>query len=331
VNHIGMKKRQPRIFANAILAKDFTKGLAWLRKYNLAWYDFSTTYQYYASPLGHFQATAFALATLFQAKEVVRELIFQKVEMGGLIFQESADSDPSDRCRFFSALDVAILSDNVEIVDLLLRAGANSNSPSDAHRLQPLQTAVVGSNGIIADLLIDAGADVDRIGAGGANPFMCAASKGDLRIMRLLRSAEANIYAVDENGLSAIHYAAIKGNAHAIVWLVERGLDINLRSFNGDTVLHFAAESCPPENIKATVRQIFSKCGTGILLATNAAGNRPLDFAYAREDSLTCIGSVIQAIAHEFDMRAYIDEKLERREPKIDAGCENRRNLADIL
>lgn len=65
----------------------------------------------------------------------------------------------------------------------------------------------------------------------------------------------------DEAGCTALHYAADRGHAAAVRWLVEQGADVTIRDDAGCTALHLAAASGKAEAAQALVSS--GSCDTG--------------------------------------------------------------------
>jgi len=62
--------------------------------------------------------------------------------------------------------------------------------------------------------------------------FSEAAGRGDLNEMKRLYSDGAKINAFPVGGFPAIETAAIHGRSDAVQWLIDRGADVNLASFD---------------------------------------------------------------------------------------------------
>ncbi|KAI1759776.1 hypothetical protein GGR53DRAFT_470994 [Hypoxylon sp. FL1150] len=180
------------------------------------------------------------------------------------------------------ALFEAVRKGHLEVVECLLAAGANPNAPAGLHyrHTTAFTEACAGRSEAIVEALLDAGADanthncvgtvvskgtVERIrlliqhGAdvnkqhkGGWTALHTAARDGRLDILRaLLSEFSADPSLPLENGSLPIHTAATYGQTgcievflHAdIEVLLQPGIDINVRSANGRTALHWAAAS----------------------------------------------------------------------------------------
>lgn len=82
-------------------------------------------------------------------------------------------------------------------------------------------------------------------------PLIVAAKQGHLDCTKLLVDAASNLFAMDREGNTSLHYAALHGHAAVVEYLVqrssERGLSsrfVNKRNLSGFTPLHYAVWSC---------------------------------------------------------------------------------------
>lgn len=89
--------------------------------------------------------------------------------------------------------------------------------------------------------LLDARAGVDvRFQKGDWTPLQTAAEHGHAAVCRLLLERNAQVNAIDLDGLTALHWAAEYGSAECARALLEGGADSSLRTVNADTALMLA-------------------------------------------------------------------------------------------
>ncbi len=88
-----------------------------------------------------------------------------------------------------------------------------------------------------ADLILNRG--------GNPNLFTCAVLKLNERAEQLLDSNGSLVHAVDANGNSALHFAALRGNLELALLLCEHGADVDLLNEDSESPIHLAAHAGP--------------------------------------------------------------------------------------
>jgi ankyrin repeat protein len=223
-----------------------------------------------------------------------------------------------------TALIVAIINGHYDVAAVLIEKGADPNI-ADIKGMTPLYAAVdmhtIGDTfgrpyppkGVIegsldaARVLIKGGADVNtrlkapilkrvydagdnRLGE-GATPFMRAARKCDVAMMRLLLEAKADVTLAQKSGNTPIMLCAgaVSGGASedtpervsedealaAIRVALDAGVDVNAQNATGDTALHTAAASGGGQ--PAIIRLLVERGAR--LDAKNKTERTPLDAA----------------------------------------------------
>lgn len=129
---------------------------------------------------------------------------------------------------------------------LLLSAG---NPASDS----PLADAVMRGDSAGLRLLLTQGADVNEVQGDGMTALHWAASRGNLVATRMLVSAGARVDAVTRNAnYTPLHLAAQNGRADAVKALLAAGANVNATtSSGGASALHFAASSGDAATVNA--------------------------------------------------------------------------------
>ncbi len=121
-----------------------------------------------------------------------------------------------------TALNGAAISGNAAIVKLLLDRGADPNiryqEPDSIGDFQtPLMNAAWHGHGECVALLIEHGADVNiQGGPFGRSPVLCAATTGSEDTVRLLLARGANVDAKDWKGDTALDWAMSRGNTRIV-------------------------------------------------------------------------------------------------------------------
>jgi ankyrin repeat protein len=151
---------------------------------------------------------------------------------------------------------------NTDIAALLLRAGGVSPSATDASGQTPLHEAAANGNPGIVSQLLAAKVPVDVRTVNGLTPLHYASLQGNRVIAkngkwqtikyysnaeaaRVLLAAGADVNAVtqDENKLTPLMMAAARGLDDVVKVLLEAKPDVDKKSADGKTALHFAADS----------------------------------------------------------------------------------------
>ena len=137
-------------------------------------------------------------------------------------------------------------------IEKLIAEGAAVNE-RNADGTTPLFVAVNNGNIEATKLLIEKNADVNAktiSGAGfsdkfpvGSTPLLIACRMSDSAIADILLKNSADIKAQDCYGLTALHYAAKRGNLPLIKLLLENGADINAKDQFGHTAEFFARDN----------------------------------------------------------------------------------------
>ncbi|XP_063706247.1 ankycorbin-like [Culicoides brevitarsis] len=78
----------------------------------------------------------------------------------------------------------------------------------------------------------------------GFTPLHLAIIQGNLPLVNLLLSQNANVDALDNEGHSVVHWAVVCGEIDALKACLNAGADISLADVNGASPLHFAAQLC---------------------------------------------------------------------------------------
>jgi len=162
-----------------------------------------------------------------------------------------------------TALHLAAAGYRVEIVKLLLAAGADPNSAGNHRRSSPLQYAADGYiNGPAWD------------------------AKEQVKTIRCLLDAGADINAQDKNGAAPLHRAVRTRCAAAVKCLLEAGCNPTLKNKPGSTPFHLAVQNTGrggtgAEEARVAQRQIiadFLSLGVSTALK-DGKGNSVLDCA----------------------------------------------------
>jgi ankyrin repeat protein len=154
---------------------------------------------------------------------------------------------------------------------LMLSAG---NPASDS----PLADAVMRGDSAGLRVLLKQGVDVNEVQGDGMTALHWAASRGNLAATRMLVSAGARLDPVTRNGnYTPLHLAAQNGRAETVKALLAAGANVNATtSSGGASALHFAASSGDAATIDALVDK-----GVSVNVRESAFSQTPLMWAAA--------------------------------------------------
>jgi len=149
-----------------------------------------------------------------------------------------------------------------------------SNPASDS----PLADAVMRGDSAGLRVLLKQGADVNEVQGDGMTALHWAASRGNLVATHMLVSAGARVDAVTRNAnYTPLHLAAQNGRAETVKALLAAGANVNATtSSGGASALHFAASS----GDAATVDALIDK-GASVNARESAYSQTPLMWAAA--------------------------------------------------
>ena len=127
-----------------------------------------------------------------------------------------------------NSLIQAVHTSQIHRVIELLKMGENPYK-TDSEQNTPLHLAIKNKDVPIASLLIKYMNRFDLYNNAGLTPFTLASTIGLISITDALKY-QSNIYATSPSGLSALHYAAERGNIASVKYLLSLGMPIDLAS-----------------------------------------------------------------------------------------------------
>lgn len=154
---------------------------------------------------------------------------------------------------------------------LMLSAGSPASD-------SPLADAVMRGDSAGLRVLLKQGVDVNEVQGDGMTALHWAASRGNLAATRMLVSAGARLDPVTRNGnYTPLHLAAQNGRAETVKALLAAGANVNATtSSGGASALHFAASSGDAATIDALVDK-----GASVNVREAAFSQTPLMWAAA--------------------------------------------------
>ncbi len=130
-------------------------------------------------------------------------------------------------------------------VAALLRDAAAELDVLNADGVTPLGMACAAGNWRLARFLLERGAKPEPEGATPALLAAAGSEEDDAAGVQLLLKHKARVNARDTNGRTALHEAALSGNAEALGALLDAGADVQARDTAGRTPLLEAARGAP--------------------------------------------------------------------------------------
>ena len=149
---------------------------------------------------------------------------------------ETTNSQLDKGKQMTTALHIAAVSGQVEEVKRLLAEGTNPNVVDQEYDT-PLHLAADTGQAEAVDILLQAGADPNAHCRDGDTPLH--RSIGNIAIAEMLIQAGAQMLP-DATGGIPLHFAANLNRASAILFLLQKGADIDKQDLDGDTPLHDA-------------------------------------------------------------------------------------------
>lgn len=98
------------------------------------------------------------------------------------------------------------------------------------------------------------------------NSALALVQAGRIDDAKKLFQTQADINAVDENGNTVLHLAALKNDADLVSFLISKGADTSLKNYNSEIPLHVAIKHDSYDaarNLAASGSDIFTKDGSG--------------------------------------------------------------------
>jgi ankyrin repeat protein len=141
-----------------------------------------------------------------------------------------------------------------ENLEFLIRSGFDVNILNNQNRNALHYAVLTPSNTNVINLLITSGVDINGKDINGATPLHLANKIKNCDNIELLIKRGANIFAVNQRGRNALHFAVtVPSNADVITLLVGEGVDIDCRDATGFTPLHLAYKREMFDNVRALV------------------------------------------------------------------------------
>jgi ankyrin repeat protein len=169
----------------------------------------------------------------------------------------------------------AAATGQVFVALLLLDAGAELEAEGEPINVHPLHLAAMGNHPRMAELLIDRDADIEARDRQDRTPLIVAAIYGNAAVAETLLLRRADPFAADMYRDKAIHSAVMSGDVTTVGLLLAHGADVNTKSgHDGEAPLAYAAGCGSVEMVMFLLEK-----GADINARDNL-GRTPLQFAH---------------------------------------------------
>lgn len=150
-------------------------------------------------------------------------------------------------------LNYAVFIGRVESVISLLRNGYDPNAANDQGIYSGFKAASAGSE-VLIDILSKHNTNWNIADKRGLTPLHIAVMNEEPGAARILLSLGASASAVDEDGLTPLHYIGSK-DIDLIDSLIDFGANVNVRDSEGNSPLHIAITNELPATIKRLIER----------------------------------------------------------------------------
>lgn len=138
----------------------------------------------------------------------------------------------------------------------------------------------------IFELFLSAGADVNQKDSEGNTPFLNAASRNKLEIVKLLSNNLNDYNYANNEGQTALMLAVAGNNPQVVDFLLQKGSDAIAKDSNGNTVAYYLAKSYLANNSDAFESKLEILKSIGLKLNTTQANGNTLYHFAASENNL---------------------------------------------
>ena len=140
---------------------------------------------------------------------------------------------------------------------------------------------------------------IESRGGNQKTPFLCAANKGQLAVLKKLKEKGANLNAIDQYGNNALHYACLFSNSpETVKWLIDT-CAISIESRGGNQKTPFL---CAAEKGQLAVLKKLKEKGAN-LNAIDQYGNNALHYACLYSNSPETVKWLIDTCAISIESR----------------------------
>ena len=210
------------------------------------------------------------------------------------LIDHGADINLTDKTNT-TALMIACKKRNAETINVLLNAGADPNIANTMGLISIHLAASVDCSNETIQAIIDNGADVNTRDEDSLTALMLACLKGNIEAINALMNAGANPNIVHANGLICIHFAVLGDRSkETLQALINHGIDVN-------------ATSKASNNATSNETALLLACQKGFVEAINVLLNAGADPNLADTEGESSIHHAIYGECSKETLQAIID------------------------
>ncbi|MDD4871088.1 MAG: ankyrin repeat domain-containing protein [Kiritimatiellae bacterium] len=222
-----------------------------------------------------------------------------RLDMVELLLSRGASLDGEE--GYESPLQVAVSENYEGIARYLLEHRANPNS-RDNRNNSPLHIACRVARTNVVGLLIEYGANVNATNHYGESPLILASERGWLGIAsNLFEHGAVPVHGDVKTGRTSLHYAAQHNHENVAMFLLDKGVSIEIRDREGNTPLHYAVKAA----LTDMVRLLLDRGAQ--VNATNFTGATPMHDAVESNRAIEIAGILLQ---HGADINAVTEQGI---------------------
>lgn len=177
---------------------------------------------------------------------------YSKTDIAELLLNiDSSIANIKDKDDGYTPLHLAVISSNIELIKCLISHNVDLNIKDNESHFAMHWASVCGQEEVIS-LLVNAGANINSKDGFGATPLHYAAQlyatkteeddkESAKKILQKLLELDDDVDSQDNNGRSALLWAASVGSQYTCKMLLDKGANINFPDKDGLTALHCAA------------------------------------------------------------------------------------------